>query len=196
MALNFAQKDIVQVALGHELSPNVTMEEIVNQIERGIVAILKDSNESKVYLCGHSAGAHLVALTILYTDFKSKYNIDINDKVKGLVLASGIFDLTPLIATTINDNLNLKFDECKMLLSPIFLTNCYLNDENKSNIQIILAVGEQDSPAFKEQSQNYLKHLKNDLNIKNVNYIEIEKVDHFLLVENLCNDHFPLTQVS
>lgn len=53
-----------------------------------------------VWLGGHSAGAHLAA-SMIHPKVHKKINI------KGFILISGIFDLNPLLETSINDALKL-----------------------------------------------------------------------------------------
>ena len=57
-------------------------------------------------MCGHSAGGHLSA-TMLYTDW-SQYGID-TQPLSGAILLSGIYDLTPLQRSYVNDD--LKFTQ-------------------------------------------------------------------------------------
>lgn len=54
-----------------------------------------------IWLGGHSAGAHLAA---------SMIHPEVNEKigVKGFILISGVFDLRPLLDTSINKPLNLN----------------------------------------------------------------------------------------
>lgn len=54
-----------------------------------------------IWLGGHSAGAHLAASMI---HPKANGNVCIN----GFILISGIFDLNPLLETTINEALKLN----------------------------------------------------------------------------------------
>jgi len=54
-----------------------------------------------IWLGGHSAGAHLAASMI---HPKVNENVGIN----GFILISGVFDLNPLLETTINEALKLN----------------------------------------------------------------------------------------
>ncbi|XP_040293743.1 kynurenine formamidase isoform X3 [Bufo bufo] len=62
---------------------------------------------SGVYLCGHSAGAHLVAMT-LCTDWM-EYGVTAG--IKGAVLVSGVYDLQPIIHTYVNDALQMSLSQ-------------------------------------------------------------------------------------
>lgn len=59
-----------------------------------------------VWFGGHSAGAHLWA-SLLEADWFNILHPDLKSRMKGVVLISGIYDITPLIYTSINDTLGL-----------------------------------------------------------------------------------------
>ena len=84
------------------------MNTIVREVEIGVGKILNAAKNSNVYICGHSAGAHLAAM-MLYVDFEKKYNISSNS-LSGLILVSGVFDLVPLVETEININLKMNLN--------------------------------------------------------------------------------------
>ena len=128
---------------------------MIHQIELGVRQILKvcKKSNSKAFICGHSAGAHLAAM-MLYANFNSNEILDEN--LAGLYLVSGVFDLTPLTQTSVNDALGLNIDSAKDV-SPYFKENIGLSDECIKKIKISITYGEYDSPAFKEQSKNFEK---------------------------------------
>jgi len=64
-------------------------------------------------LGGHSAGAHL-ASSMIHTE------INENIGVKGFILISGVFDLNPLLETSINKALKLnKYYILVIIVTPI-----------------------------------------------------------------------------
>jgi arylformamidase len=126
---------------------------MVSQIEEGvsiILSIAKKTN-SKVFICGHSAGAHLTAM-LMYTDFKTKYDVS-DECISGLFLVSGVYNLLPLVSTTINDCLGLNHDTAKEL-SPYYREKSCLTLTTKNKMRILITYGEHDSPAFKQQSED------------------------------------------
>jgi acetyl esterase/lipase len=44
MAENFVSKDIIVVSVGYDLAPQVTLTEIINQVQNGFAEVLKYSN--------------------------------------------------------------------------------------------------------------------------------------------------------
>lgn len=154
------------------------MTEMISQVEKGVAKVLANSNESEVYICGHSAGAHLASL-ILFTDFKAKYGIESSKGgLRGMFLVSGIFDLTPLLKTDINDNVKMDLKEAQYA-SPMFKNETpYLTEQNKSDLKVLLVYGENESGSFKQQAENFTKVSKLSCIAKKIlfklNY------DHFL----------------
>ncbi len=154
MAQNLIDNDIVLVAVGHEIAPNVSMTQIVSQVEHGIAKVLANSNGSQVFICGHSAGAHLASM-MLHTDF-SKYGVSRSKSgLNGLVLVSGVFDLKPLIATDINDNLKMDLDEAIRLSPALKDETIFFNDIERSVMKVLLVYGQFESGSFKKQSEDY-----------------------------------------
>ena len=133
----------------------VTLHEIINQIEIGISQVLQFAKNSNIYIGGHSAGGHLASL-MLHTDFCKKFSLDISqNRIKGLILVSGIYDLTPLIKT--NENKALKMDLVSAeISSPLFRNDLsFFSDTDKKNLKVLVVYGEHESSSFKKQSQDY-----------------------------------------
>lgn len=135
---------------------------------------------------GHSAGAHLAASMI-------HPEINENIGVKGFILISGIFDLNPLLETSINKALKLNKNTC-LKLSP--LNNLYGLDFTLKTAQVctkvLVAYAENDSPAFHFQSTLFAKFL--DKLGLDVTEERINGTDHFDIVENLSNIDYSLTK--
>jgi arylformamidase len=174
MAKNFIQNGFIVAAIGYKIAPEgcilfstfkilkeiliklffikVNIHEIVAQVERGVAKILQFAENSNVYIAGHSAGGHLAAM-MLYTDFKKKFKIE-PSPLRAIIPVSGVFDLTPFIKTDINDNVKMSIDDAR-IVSPLLTEKVQLDESQIKNIHILLAYGENESPEFKRQSQEY-----------------------------------------
>jgi arylformamidase len=107
----------VAVALpGYDLCPTVTMAALVEQV-RDAIAFLARRHGRAVLATGHSAGGHLAAM-LLATDWISR-GLPAGT-VKAALPISGLFDLPPLIHTTVNNPLGLDEAEARRL-SPLFM---------------------------------------------------------------------------
>jgi len=211
MAENFVSKDIIVVSVGYDLAPQVTLTEIINQVQNGFAEVLKYSNGSDVYILGHSAGSHLVS-TIIH----SKRSIGKLKDVKGFFLISGLYDVRPIIECWPNYKLKLTLDEATQS-SPILCEVVSFSDDEKKKIRVVVNFAENDTISFRNQSKNYAaaccelyfiilklfvffifllkKYLKNKLGL-NLTSQQIPGVDHFEIIENTSVDNDILTKVN
>lgn len=136
--------------------------------------------------CGHSAGAHLVLCMI---DKLLSIATD-TIRIHSLYLISGIYDLTELQHTSINEENILSIDASNVNeLSPLkFKFNQWSGQQFTVNIY----VAEYDSPTFIKQSLKLLKSLE-ERKLK-VSVRLIENCDHFDIVEKLSDKSFEITQ--
>ena len=101
----------VAVAMpGYDLCPTVPLRSIVAQMRRA-VSVLHARHPGPMLATGHSAGGHLAAM--LLCD-------DPTGALCGAVSISGLFDLPPLIPTSLNVALRLDEAEARAL-SPLYL---------------------------------------------------------------------------
>ncbi|XP_059481182.1 kynurenine formamidase [Neocloeon triangulifer] len=183
-----ARAGIRVAIMGYTLAPHVTLEEIVDEIRCGLQVIVDHAASTgcqTVWVGGHSAGAHL-ALSALLGPQSAGLQI-----VRGLVLISGIFDLTPLIKTTVNEPLRLDEQRASQLSPLVQLPNVRLPAWAR-RLHVLVAVGEHDSPAFIEQSKRLAEVLEGRLS--SVELQQLKGLDHFDIVENLRSDNHVLTQ--
>jgi arylformamidase len=97
-ALNAAGIDVALPS--YSLCPAVSVMDIVGELRLCMAAIWKQTGEHPV-VTGHSAGGHLTA-ALLATDWSKVAGVPA-DLVQAGVAISGVFDLAPLIPTSIND---------------------------------------------------------------------------------------------
>ena len=107
----------VAVAMpSYDLCPQVSLAALVEQV-RDAVAFLHRRLGGRFLVAGHSAGGHLAAM-LMATDWAARGAPP--DLVPAAVPISGLFDLEPLIHTTVNDALGLDVAEARRL-SPVLL---------------------------------------------------------------------------
>nr|XP_023672733.1 kynurenine formamidase isoform X1 [Paramormyrops kingsleyae] len=104
MAVPLVQKGVAVVAVDYDIAPGGNMDLMVSQVRQSVVSVVQQyAHISGVYLCGHSAGAHLAAM-ILSTDW-SQYAV--TPQIKGALLVSGIYNLLPILSTYVNEPLKM-----------------------------------------------------------------------------------------
>ncbi|XP_051957662.1 kynurenine formamidase [Xyrauchen texanus] len=185
LAVPLVQKGVVVVAVGYSIAPKGNMDLMVSQVRRSVVSVIQQySHISGLYLCGHSAGAHLAAM-VLSTDW-SQY--DISPQIKGAFLVSGIYDLQPILSTYVNEPLKMT-EDVALRNSPSRL----LSQLSSSSCHIVIAVAQNDSPEFRKQSQEYFKDLES-AGLK-VSYEDVPDTDHFSIIEQLVDEKYHLTKL-
>jgi len=107
----------VAVAMpSYDLCPSVTLATLVEQV-RDSVAFLHRRLGRRFLATGHSAGGHLAAM-LMASDWPSRGAP--RNLVPAAMPISGLFDLAPLTATTVNAALGLDIAEARRL-SPVLL---------------------------------------------------------------------------
>lgn len=103
--------------VGYDLCPDVTIAGIIDETRRACLFLWRRLGR-RILAYGHSAGGHLAAC-LLATDW-SKLALELPpDLVPAAVAVSGLFDLTPLVGISMNQDLRLTTDEARAA-SPLF----------------------------------------------------------------------------
>ncbi len=178
-AIHANKNKIGLAAINYTLAPKVTIDQIVDECQSAIEWIFEHSNElgfdsKKIVIAGSSAGAHLAAMYSLKR--KPIY------KHYGNILVSGIYNIQPLIKTSIDEALRLDPDEA-LRNSPLFYE---LNDFPPT----IVAWGEIETDQFKKQSKIFANKLIEER--IPVRTIEIKNKNHFDVILDLADYDTPL----
>lgn len=185
MAASLVPKGVAVVAVDYSIAPKGNMDLMVSQVRASVVSIMQRYPSSELYLCGHSAGAHLVAM-VLSADW-SKYNV--TPDIKGAFLLSGIYDIVPIVSTYVNEPLTMT-NEVALRNSPM----CLLHQLKGSiSTDVVIAVAEHDSPEFRRQSKDYYKSLKS-MGLR-ATFEDVPNTDHFNILEKFVDHDYSLTQL-
>lgn len=166
-------------AIDYSLCPSVKIEQIVDEC-RMALSWLKSAGSSygydseKIILTGSSAGAHLSAMCSLTDNHESRSASYIP---AATVLVSGIYELEPLIHTSINDALQMSKDSA-IILSPLFKSLKFFP-------QTLITWGENETDEFKYQSEAFAQNLM-DYGIL-VETCEVIGKNHFDIILDLAN---------
>ena len=156
----------VSVAVpSYDLCPNVRIGDIVENIRAACVT-LNQTTGAPVIVSGHSAGGHLAAC-MLATE----------SHVPAAYAISGVFELAPLTATSLNEKLLLDAAEAEAL-SPIL----WPAPEGKT---LDAVVGEIESGEFLRQSADMVRAWGNDG--VETRYEEIADANHFTVIAPLTD---------
>jgi arylformamidase len=128
----------------YDLCPSVPLARIVEQA-RGAAAFLHRRAGRRLLAFGHSAGGHLAAM-LLATDWRARDPALPADLVPAALPVSGVFELEPLLPTTIARPLRLTPKEARAL-SPRWLP--------RPGGALHVAVGAEESGEFIRQSREF-----------------------------------------
>lgn len=144
----FPADDLVRLgwsfaAVEYPLAPQSSIESMMGECATTLGRLARGSRR-RVVLVGHSAGAHLAAMIALAQ--RPPIQIDT------LVLVSGVYDLRPLVGTSVNAPLRLDHDRAASI-SPLLLPL-------QAHQRVIVAWGEIETEAFEEQSRTFAARLR------------------------------------
>jgi len=182
IAIPAIKNNIIHVSVNYDLSPNVTIDVIVEEAYESIMWIINNisnfgGNVNNINLVGHSAGAHLAAMAL--TKNYNKINF-----INSATLISGIYQPQITKYISINKIINISNET-------INLTDVYKHPIiHKTNF--LLVVGDEEPRSWKMLTEDYGNWLKNK-NIPFIFYNAI-KLNHFLIVRDLANPNSDLSK--
>ncbi|XP_018300400.1 kynurenine formamidase [Mycetomoellerius zeteki] len=190
----FVKNKIKVITVGYDLCPNVRIGDIVAEIKSAVAQILKyaaDSGSKYVCIAGHSAGAHLAACLLHDGDWINRMTQQgYFTLLKEIILISGIYNLKPITNISFAVALKLTDEEIKAFSISTF-------DKAKghriTNLKVIVIVGDCDSPAFVDESREYAQKLISI--VDNVEYLLLQDIDHFDIVEKLLDPNYHLAKL-
>jgi arylformamidase len=155
VARGHVQAGITVIIVNYALCPKVTIDEIVRQNRAAIAWIYRNAesfggNPHRIYVSGHSAGAHLTMM-VMATDWQNDYALP-KDTVKGGCVISGLFDLMPFPYTWLQPKMQLTWAEV--------IRNSPINHIPETAGSLIVTYGEEETSEFHRQSQDFLAMWK------------------------------------
>lgn len=122
----------------------------------------------------------------MFNQFVSNLSISDQNLFKSTFLLAGIYDLVPITQTTINYALNLD-EKSARAISPLF------NPLPNISTKFYVVVAENDCPGLVNEGLKMWKRLV-DLKLE-TEYIFVDDVDHFDLIEKLFYKEYILTKL-
>nr|XP_036852922.1 kynurenine formamidase isoform X2 [Manis javanica] len=161
-----------------------------------------------IYLCGHSAGAHLAAMMLLARWPNRGVTPNLRgvhgdrgppgqpspspDVPDGLFLVSGIYDLEPILHTSYSAPLLMTL-EVAQRNSPQWHLGATLTQPADPTCRVLVILGQHDSPEFHRQSREFYQTLCRGG--WEASFEELRDVDHFEIIWNLTRKDYVLTQM-
>jgi arylformamidase len=134
-------------------------------------------DKNRLYLTGHSSGGHLSSC-IVTCDWQRDFGLP-KDIVKGAMLASGMYELTPVRLSKRSKYVNFT-DAIVDELSA-------MRHIDRLNCPIVVAHGTQETPEFQRQARDFAAAVK--AAGKPVTFIVAEGYNHFEIQETLASPY-------
>jgi arylformamidase len=140
----------VVVVMDYALIPTVTMDQLVDQCRACLAWVWKHASglggdPERVFVSGHSAGGHLVAM-LLATDWRAFDSALPPNPIRGATGISGLYDLEPIQLSYLNEELGLSATSA-VANSPAKLARA-------SECPLLLPVGALEGPEYLRQSKS------------------------------------------
>lgn len=176
----------VAILVNYDLCPAVTVDDIVQQILSCVAWIYRETpryggDPHRISLSGHSAGAHLAAMT-LYHDWDGD-GLPM-DLIKAVVLISGIYDLASVPHLSVNEEIQLTEDQARR--------NSVMSAEPRVNCRALVTAGAEEPRLWVQQSLDYARWLTRAGLV--TRYLELPDEHHFSITDRLAQADHPLTK--
>ena len=174
---HFVVLDFASVTdLGGDLSA------MADQVRRGIAWVHRNAktfggDPDRLYLSGHSSGAHLAGVALV-TDWKKDFGLPA-DTVKGGVCCSGMFDMKPVRLSA--RSRYVKFTDS---MEDAMSAQRHLD---RLNAPVVLAHGTLETPEFQRQSRDFAAAVK--AAGKPAQLLVAQGYNHFEILETLASPY-------
>jgi arylformamidase len=162
--------------LGYPLCPEVPLARIVDAVGAAVPTVA-GAADRRVVVCGHSAGGHLAAAVAATAG-------DQRELVAAGLAVSGLFDLEPLVPTSINDALGLHVETARAL-SPVRWAG-------PAQRRFECWVGGEESAEYHRQSRDLVR-IWGEQGV-DTEYEVVPATNHFTVVGALADPASPLSR--
>lgn len=188
LAPAFAARGWHVALANYPLCPEVTLSELVQAVTPSVAAVARHARGLgqpglPLVLAGHSAGAHLASWLGLAQGGRPASN---PERVAGVWAISGIYDLRPLVDTTLNQRLRLNVAEAQQL-SPLL-------QPGAASVPAVWLVGGAETPAFLAQNAHMHQRWQGTGTASGgwSECVEVPGADHFTVLQDWAALRGPL----
>ena len=178
----FIKHGVSVAVINYNLTPSVRMGQIPPQIRKSIAWCWRNAadlgfSQDKIFISGHSAGGHLTAL-MMATDWPG-YDAHLPaDLMRGGIPISGLYELEPLVHTSLNDGPQMDVPEA-IAESPCFIAPMTTAPQ-------LVVVGGGETAEFLRQSDDYADQYRTEERV--MERYNVPNDDHFDELERLAED--------
>lgn len=182
----FTRRGATVAMVEYDLCPQATVADIVRQTRAAIAWAYRNirnygADPAKIFVSGHSAGAHLTAMALAHDWTKEGLPADL---IKGAVATSGVYDLEMVMTISVQEQVRMT-PELARANSPLVhppLVKCPL----------VVAVGSDEPQGWQQMSQDYYEYCKQ--NGMDAEYLVEPGANHYTMSEHLLDESSPLAR--
>ncbi len=183
VAAPFLREGMNVALLGYPLAPQATIADIQGHILSGLDAVFgalaEQAHMPEAWaICGHSAGGHLAASAAQAWSARLP-------RLCGLVPISGLFDLEPLIETSLNETLNLDLESARAL-SPLL--------QSPAEAPLTAVVGAAETSGFLIQSERFLEHYRRS-GRSDGRLVLLPEANHYSILLDFLQPHSQIAEI-
>ncbi len=188
VAEQFVKNGVSVVVASYDLCPSVRITQISQQARRAVAWVWRNADKwgyskNKIYVSGNSAGGHITAM-VMATHW-SKLESDLPpDLVKGAIPISGLFELEPLLHTSINKGLGMDEAEAASQ-SP-------MNNPPATDASQLVVCGGAETAEFHRQSDVYASTFSTST--RHIERYSAPGRDHVNVTDDLADPNSALFQ--
>ncbi len=173
----FCERGIAYAAVDYTLAPQARLSQIVQECRSALATLFGRAgalgvDPARIFVAGSSAGGHLAAMCCCAPPGVSQ---ETRRRIAGAVLLSGVYELEPLVQTSINDAVGMTVEEAR-LNSPLLLDPAAFPDA-------VVTWGERETAEFKRQSRALGRRLQGPA--RSVRTFESPARNHFDLIHDM-----------
>jgi arylformamidase len=182
MAAGPNAKGVTVAVAGYDFCPQVSIATIIEQMRAACLWLWRKQRK-RIMVYGHSAGGHLAAC-MLAQEWKAFGADAPADLVPCAYAISGVFDLTPLVNISVNQDLRLDAAEAQRV-SPVYW-------RVPAGRTLDAVVGALESSEFLRQSGTIVEAWRQSM--AQTRYEEIAGANHFTIVDPLSQPGSAMTR--
>ncbi len=180
VAESFLDAGVNVAMINYTLTPACRIGDIAPQVRRCIAWLWRNADDlgfdrERLSVMGHSAGGHLTAM-MMATDWPALDSALPHDLIRAALPISGIFELEPLVHTSINAGPGMDVAEARRE-SPLFMEIC-------GNAPHLVIAGGAETPEFTRQSDAYCDRFRTER--RTMERYDVPGENHFGELERLA----------